>query len=78
LNKNRVKTEFSVGDYVFVKDMQQVPGKPRTLKTKLSPSPYVVLRVLWTTTLVRRLADNFVTLYHNSMLKKIQQCKPIL
>jgi hypothetical protein len=28
LNKNRVKTEFSVGDYVFVKDMQQVPGNP--------------------------------------------------
>ena len=40
------------------------------LKTKLSPSPYVVVKSLWTTTVLKRIADGFSTLYHNSMIKK--------
>ena len=40
------------------------------IKLKFYPSPYVVLRPLWTTTLIRRLSDGFCTLYNNDSLNK--------
>ena len=42
LNEKRVTTNFLPGDIVFVVDNKQVPGNSRVLKTKLSPSPYVL------------------------------------
>ena len=46
------------------------------MKAKLSPSPYVVIKSLWTTTIVRRIADSFTTLYHNSIIKKYDKTSP--
>jgi len=47
------------------------------LKTKFHPSPYIVIRPLWTTTLVRRLSDGFTTLYSNDDLKKYDRTSPL-
>jgi hypothetical protein len=69
LNKSRISSTFKVGDYVFSLDTTRVPGSSRVLKTTINPSPYIVVRPLYTTTLVRRLADGFTTLYPNKMLK---------
>ena len=46
LNEKRVTANFLPGDIVLVVDNQQVPGNSRVFKTKLSPSPYVVVRSL--------------------------------
>ena len=70
LNKKRISKSFMSGDIIFVVDSSKVLGNSRMLKTKLSPSPYVVITSLWTTTVVKRIADGFSTLYHNSMIKK--------
>jgi hypothetical protein len=77
LNKTRVKKDFKPGDYVFTIDRTIIPGNPRPLRTKLSPSPYVVLRPIHTTTLIRRLADGFTTLYSNSDLKLYSGSSPL-
>ena len=61
-NKNRISKTFKANDYVFVLDRLVAPGNARPLKTKFHPSPYVVIRPLWTTTLVQRLADGFMSL----------------
>ena len=63
--------------YVFVLDRTVVPGAPRVLKTRLNPSPYVVIRPLWTTTLVQRLADGYTTLYSNTDLKIYEGSSPL-
>jgi len=63
--------------YVFVKDRTEYPGASRPLKTKLSPSPYVVLRVLHTTVLVRRIADSFTSLYSMDDVKKYDSTSPL-
>ena len=76
INEKRVTKSFSPGDIVFVVDNAKVEGNSRTLKTKLSPSPYVVIKSLWTTTIVRRIADSFTTLYHNSIIKKYDHTSP--
>ena len=77
VNKNRLEKTFKVNDYVFVLDRYNVPGNPRPLHTKLQPSPYIVVRPLWTTTLVKRLADGFTTLYSNDDLKKYNGGSPL-
>jgi hypothetical protein len=77
INKTRIVKNFNVGDYVFVLDTQIVPGNPRPLKTRLSPSPYVVIRPLWTTTIVKRLSDGFITIYSNDMLKVYDKTSPL-
>jgi len=68
-NKIRINKKFKVNDYVFVLDRYINPGNPRPLHLKLQPSPGIVLRPIWTTTLVKRLADGFTTLYSNDDLK---------
>ena len=70
LNEKRISKSFMPGDIVFIVDNSKVLGNSRMLKTKLSPSPYVVVKSLWTTTVVKRIADGFSTLYQNSMIKK--------
>ena len=77
VNKNRTDKNFKVNDYVFVIDRTQVPGSSRILRTKLNPSPYIVLRPLWTTSLVKRLADGFTTLYSNTDLKRYDGKSPL-
>ena len=77
VNKARIKKEFKVNDYVFVLDRYNIPGNPRPLHTKLHPSPYIVIRPLWTTTLVKRLADGFTTLYSNDDLKLYKGGSPL-
>jgi hypothetical protein len=77
LNKNRIEKHFKTGDYVFTIDNVRVPGNSRVLKTTLNPSPYVVLRPLYTSTLVRRLADGFTTLYPNKRLKAYNKIDPL-
>jgi len=70
LNKNRVNKNLQVNDYVFVKDRTEIIGATRPLKTKLDPSPYVVLSVKFTTVLVQRLSDGFISLYSQDDVKK--------
>ena len=77
VNKNRLEKTFKVNDYVFVLDRYTVPGNSRPLHTKLQASPYIVVRPLWTTTLVKRLADGFTTLYSNDDLKKYHGGSPL-
>jgi hypothetical protein len=77
LNKNRVQANFVVGDFVFVLDRTIVPGSTRPLKTKLNPSPYIVLRPLWTSCLVKRIADGYTGLYGNGDLKKFRGGNPL-
>jgi len=70
LNKNRVNKNLQVNDYVFVKDRTEIIGATRPLKTKLDPSPYVILSVKFTTVLVQRLSDGFISLYSQDDVKK--------
>ncbi len=72
-----MEKNFQPGDYVFVLDNSYVPGAGRVLRTKFSHSPYEVVKPLWTTTLVKRLADGFVTLYSNNDLKKYDNKSPL-
>lgn len=76
LNKHRVRKVFNINDFVFTIDRTRVPGNPRVLKTKLNPSPYIVIKPLWTTTLIKRLSDGFVALYHNQDIKKYENHSP--
>lgn len=76
-NKNRTDKAFKVNDYVFTVDRSIIPGNPRVLKTKLSPSPYIVVRPLWSTTLVKRLSDGYTTLYSNTDLKRYDGASPL-
>jgi hypothetical protein len=77
LNKTKIDKSFVPGQYVFVVDNSQVPGSSRPLKTRLSASPYVVIRPLWTTTIVKRLSDGFITTYSNDMLKLYDKTSPL-
>ena len=77
LNKTRTKPNFKVNDYVFVLDRLNVPGASRPLKTKFSHSPYVVVRPLFSTTLVKRIADGYTALYSNADLKKFDPSSPL-
>jgi hypothetical protein len=77
LNENKIDKNFKPGDYVFVLDRLNIPGNPRVLRTRFHPSPYVVVRPLWTTTLVRRLADGFTSLYSNDDLKVYDGKSPL-
>ena len=76
-NKNRTQKLFKPNDIVFVLDRSIVVGAPRPLKLKFSNSPYLVLRPLFTTTLVKRLSDGFVILYNNDSIKKYEGGDPI-
>jgi hypothetical protein len=77
LNKNRVSNPFKAGDIVFHLDTLRVEGQNRSLKTRLSPSPFVVIRPLVSTTLIKRLADGFTALYRNADLKKFSPTNAI-
>ncbi len=57
-NENRINKEFRKNDIVFLIDRSYVPGASRPLRTKFAPSPYIVLKNLYTTVLIMRLADN--------------------
>lgn len=76
LNKHRVKKTFKINDFVFIVDRTFIPGNPRILKTKLNPSPYIVVKPLFTTTLVKRVADGFTALYSNNDIKKYELHSP--
>jgi hypothetical protein len=77
VNKNRIDKHFKPNDIVFVLDRYVLIGNSRPLKTKYYPSPYVVLKPYFTTCLVKRLADGFVSLYSMDDLKKYQGTDPI-
>jgi hypothetical protein len=77
VNKNRITKNWAPGDIVFVLDRAQIPGNTRPLKTKFSNSPCVIVRCLFNTSLIRRLSDNFVSLYANDALKKYDGADPI-
>ncbi|MBG0744848.1 MAG: DDE-type integrase/transposase/recombinase [Cylindrospermopsis raciborskii KL1] len=76
-NKNRIEKRFKKGDYVFVLDRTYIPGNSRPLKTRFHPSPYVVIDTRHTTTRVKRLADNFESVYGNDDLKKYDKTSPL-
>ena len=77
LNKNKIVKDFKANDYVFVLDRLQIPGNSRPLKTKFHPSPYIVVKTYTTTTLVKRLADGFMSVYSNDDLKKYSSTSPL-
>jgi hypothetical protein len=70
LNKHRIDKNLKVNDYVFVLDRRDIIGAPRPLKTKLDPSPYIVLSVKYSTVLVKRISDGFISLYSQDDVKK--------
>ena len=67
---------FKPNDYVFVLDRLNIPGNSRPLRSRFHPSPYIVIKPLWTTTLVKRLSDGYTTLYSNDDLKKYDAKSP--
>ena len=77
VNKNRISKHWNPGDIVFVLDRAQIVGNPRPLKIKFNPSPCVIVRCLFNTSLIRRLSDNFVSLYANDHLKKYDGADPL-
>jgi hypothetical protein len=77
VNKARKDSNFKPGDYLFIIDCSIIPGKPRVLRTKLSPSPYICVRSLFTTSIVQRLSDGFTSVYSNSDLKKYDKVSPL-
>jgi hypothetical protein len=77
LNKNGINKNLKENDYVFIKDRTEIPGATRPLKTKLDPSPYVILKVKHTTVLVRRLSDGFTSLYAMDDVKKFDATSPL-
>jgi hypothetical protein len=77
INRTRVNKIFEKNDYVFVLDRAKTPGATRPLKTKLQASPYIVLKSLHTTCLVKRLADGFTALYSNNHIKKYTGGSPL-
>jgi hypothetical protein len=77
INKSRVTKEFKKYDYVFVLDRTQIPGASRPLKTKYHPSPYIVVKPFYVTTLVKRLSDGFTSLYSNDDIKKYEATSPL-
>jgi len=76
INKHRVEHSFKPNDYVFVLDRLNIPGNSRPLRSRFHPSPYIVVKPLWTTTLVKRLSDGYTTLYSNDDLKKYDAKSP--
>ena len=64
------------GDYCFAKDRAILLGSTRPLKTVLSNDPWLVLKVRPTTAVVRRLADDLVTVYSLEDLKKYSRLDP--
>ena len=76
-NRTRNHKEFKKDDIVFVLDRSMVEGNAQVLRTKFSPSPYVVITPSFTTTVVRRLADGFQTLYSNADLKLYKKFDPV-
>ena len=62
---------------VFVLDRLQIPGNTRPLKLKFNPSPYLVVKCLYSTSLLRRISDNFMALYANDHIKKYDGADPI-
>ncbi len=77
VNKNRITNDWAPGDVVFVLDRAQIPGNTRPLKTRFCSSPCVIVRCLFNTSLVRRLSDNFVSLYSNNDLKRYDGADPL-
>jgi hypothetical protein len=72
LNEHKINRKFEKHDYVFVLDRRITPGATRPLKTKLQPSPYIVVKPLHVTSLVKRISDGFTALYSNNDLKKFE------
>jgi hypothetical protein len=75
-NINKIHKEFSENDIVFALDRYTIPGNSRPLKTKFHPSPWMVVKPYHTTTLIKRLADGFTTLYSNNHIKKLKGGSP--
>src|SRR5450830_76466 len=69
LNKSKIEKKFKINDYVFVLDRSIIIGAPRVLRTKYLPSPYIVIRQLFTTCIVKRISDGFTTVYSNNDIK---------
>jgi hypothetical protein len=72
LNEHKINRKFEKYDYVFVLDRRITPGAARPLKTKLQSSPYIVIKPLHVTSLVKRISDGFTALYSNNDLKKFE------
>ena len=69
-NENRINKTFQKFDVVFTLDRTQIPGAPRPLRTKFSPSPFFVVKVFHSTLLIQRMSDNFRTLISMNHVKK--------
>ena len=76
LNKHKFHTQLKIGDYCFARDRTIIAGSTRPLKTVFSDDPWLVLQIRPTTAVVRRLADQFTTVYGFSDLKKYSRLDP--
>jgi len=77
LNKNKINKDINENDYVFVLDRAKVPGASRPLKTKLQCTPYIVISVRHTSSVVRRLSDGFTGLYSHNDIKRYSGGNPL-
>jgi hypothetical protein len=77
INKTRINKNFKPHDYVFTIDRSVVPGATQPLRTKLNPSPFIVIKPLYTTSIIKRLSDGYTILYSNNDLKRYNGASPL-
>ena len=76
-NKNRIEKQFKINDIVFCLDKSITPGVSRALRTTYQKSPYVIVAANPTTSVVRRISDNFTSMYGNDHIKLYNQLDPM-
>ena len=70
LNKTRITRQLEVGDIVLIKDHSQILGSTRPLKTRYLHSPFIIVHIMPSTTIIRRISDSWVTGRHKDDLKR--------
>jgi len=76
-NKNRIHKDFTEGDIVFALDHSVIVGAPQPLRTQYNPSPYKIIKIYQVTALLKRLSDNFQTIYSLNQIKRFNPLDPI-
>ena len=70
INKNRISTTYSPGDYCFTRDRTITLGVNPSLKTTYSDDPHVILHDRPTSVVTQRLGDSFKGVYAKDDVKK--------
>ena len=76
LNSTKISKQFYQNQIVFVLDRGMTIGSSRPLKSKYSPSPFVIVEVKKVSALVRRISDDFTATYSFDDLKAFSEIEP--